>query len=123
MNNSSIRSPLLTAGGKTTYSGSKNDDIENQNRRMQQEMDALRAENASLKQQANTTNRVMDDHEHALLNKHLSSLRRQQGSTQSGRFTNNLEFGTSKDALNLAAFLGMSCQMNTPVKSTETVYR
>jgi Skp family chaperone for outer membrane proteins len=75
---------------------------------MQKEMAAMRAEMAAMKQQSNNANKVMDDHEAALLTKHLEELKQQQGSTQSGKFTLDLAFGTSKDALNLAAFLGMS---------------
>ena len=75
---------------------------------MQKEMAAMRAETAAMKQQSNTANKVMDDHEAALLSKHLEELKQQQDSNQSGKFTLDLAFGTSKDALNLAAFLGMS---------------
>ena len=35
---------------------------------MQKEMAAMRAEMAAMKQQANAANKVMDDHENALLN-------------------------------------------------------
>ena len=75
---------------------------------MQKEMAAMRAKIKQLEQQLNIANKVMDDHEVALLTKHLDELRQQTGSNHSGKFAKDLAFGTSKDALNLAAFLGMS---------------
>ena len=65
---------------------------------MQKEMAAMRAEMAAMKQQSNNANKVMDDHEAALLTKHLEELKQQQGSTQNAKFTFDLAFGTSKDA-------------------------
>ena len=75
---------------------------------MQKEMAAMRAKMKQMEQQANVANKVMDDRENALLNKHLTELKQQGSTHQSGKFTLDLAFGTSKDALNLAAFLGMS---------------
>jgi hypothetical protein len=68
----------------------------------------MRAKMKQMEQQANVANKVMDDRENALLNKHLTELKQQGSTHQSGKFTLDLAFGTSKDALNLAAFLGMS---------------
>ena len=64
---------------------------------------------AEVQQMKEAANKVMDSHEAQQLTSHLTALQQQQHSiSQSQKYTSDLAFGTSRDALNLAVFLGMS---------------
>ena len=69
---------------------------------------AMEAKMKKMEAQAEAANKVMDTNEAQQLTSHLAALQRQQTTSQGGKFTMDLAFGTSKDALNLAVFLGMS---------------
>ena len=71
-------------------------------------MAAMEAKMKEMEAQTEAATKVMDYHETQQLTSHLQVLQQQQTPQQSVKYTMDLAFGTSKDALSLALFLGMS---------------